>query len=600
MNPRSTTAFETLLSLLSANKILILQADQHLRSLEPFLLHDLLSYLKVDDAYIFKAVLDPYAKYHWQTCKLLANRGTVIENFNTLPFSKAAFETYQREKMPVRSKALEDFQKFILFNSTEQRTTNLNYNQNRKQIVTHNSALLEDFLNYFDLTDDFATCLKRGSYPVFATFITPPEKILSKISAQKNAADFPAYFIQQLQARLEATWKKLKDSKMPTENEEIPESITLHQNIKNLLARKLDFSEASTYLPHDCWLEKMILDYKERRYGSRADYAKSVEEEGVIIGVAEIQGSREQQEDCIQTSIQAAKEFKKLSPTARTLVLKKTFDRLQQKYGQRQYLGTTCCAAVAWQEENNLHISSANSGDSALYLVVIDEKTNKVIKAERLTNLHNPDISINPEEYFRATDLAASHNKSQPTEGRLGASSGLAVSRSFGDCDSEEFGLSHEPEVDYRSEKLEPGQIAYLIIGCDGLAEVDDFSPGLLANYILENRQLSLKELAFKLVTDTFESGSTDNISAAISIIGSQPFSFLVCDGHGGDLVALEISENFYPTLGLFLTEELRQSAALALLRSSYSHSTLFQKALAPIKTNIPTHQGNNPPSPKC
>ncbi len=277
------------------------------------------------------------------------------------------------------------------------------------------------------------------------------------------------------------------------------------------------------------------------------DYASLLEIEGNEIGVCEIQGRRPSQEDSLIVSVEEVKNFIYLSLENRKQALINTFAELQEKYGQAENSGSTGCVTIAWLEKLKTYrnrcklvIYTVNIGDSTAYRIVINDKgKSNTIRLNKY--LHNPDRAFEKERlesqhypayYYRLT-------------------SGLAVSRLFGDTDSERYGLIHDPDI-YHDEIILPEKNKnYVVIACDGLTEagiLNEQSIGMqITEAVLENRDLS--DIAENLVMTAYAAGSGDNISVGLFKVTKKPVSVGIFDGHGGNTVSKALGENCYKVL---------------------------------------------------
>ncbi len=299
------------------------------------------------------------------------------------------------------------------------------------------------------------------------------------------------------------------------------------------------------------------------------DYVKMYKAPGIRVGLCEIQGRRPSQEDSLQVGIKEIKKFPLLSVDDQEEVLQQTFDQLQNQYGQAQDTGSTCCAVTAWTDPdtNVLHVSTASAGDSAAFLIIIDEAHEGVVQAKRINELHNPDASINATEYDRvaAISIPTRYNNLGP----LRLNGELAVSRGFGDRYYEQFGLSHIPEIVTIQKSLSSTQKAFIVLACDGLTEAMSainargqsvqkpvLSVNTIANIVNTMRKKrGVDQIAEHLVDSAYVNGSHDNISVAVFEVGI-PTSAVICDGHNG-VISQNIAENFYPALEKNIQERL-------------------------------------------
>ena len=280
-----------------------------------------------------------------------------------------------------------------------------------------------------------------------------------------------------------------------------------------------------------------------------SDYCATAKNESgkINIGLAHIKGHRPSQEDEMKCSVNAVQLFKSLSYATRKLVLVRTFKELQEKYGQTEE-GSTACIATCWTDEKKtLHVTTANLGDSAAYLVITNRW--KSSKVKRLNELHKP---TTPSEKARL-DKEKANVFFERLDGVL------AVSRAFGDQAFEKNGLSHIPEVADCEIQLSAGQQAFVLVACDGL---DSLSLKMLGDIIAKNRNKTPAVIANTLIDKALAANSLDNISVACIPISdlpaNTPVSAAVFDGHGGDQVSRDVGEHFYDCLANHLSAVLQ------------------------------------------
>src|SRR5579883_488267 len=178
----------------------------------------------------------------------------------------------------------------------------------------------------------------------------------------------------------------------------------------------------------------------------------------LAIGFAELHGLRYAQEDRI--AFGAIAGFEKLSESKRSLALQQTIATLADIAAQSgmDHIGSTLCATVLF----NNHIYTANVGDSAAYLVVLDQE-NYISQFKRLNiALHHP---TEPAE----TTRLQLEGKDQFI--RFDRLKNLAVSRAIGDTALVPYGLSHTADTYHDQVRLPPNGKAFVIVACDGLTE---------------------------------------------------------------------------------------------------------------------------------
>lgn len=109
------------------------------------------------------------------------------------------------------------------------------------------------------------------------------------------------------------------------------------------------------------------------------------------VGLCEIQGRRDDQQDALAVRTQDLTGFTGLTPAVRAQVLEDTVAEMQAAYGGSFDGGSTLCGAIAWQDRaaNQIHIESINVGDSAAYLVLLDRDNQLLESIEQLKFDHS-------------------------------------------------------------------------------------------------------------------------------------------------------------------------------------------------------------------
>jgi serine/threonine protein phosphatase PrpC len=288
------------------------------------------------------------------------------------------------------------------------------------------------------------------------------------------------------------------------------------------------------------------------------DYVDLHREGGVKIGMCEIQGHRPSQEDSLQVAVAQVQEFRELSYEAREQVLIDTFDQLQNKYGKHASVGSTGCVVTAWVDEDAvLQVACAGVGDSAVYLVVVHDDANVVVRALQLNELHNPDPRLNANEYARVAKISVP--STQYEQGQLRLNGLLAVSRAFGDTSFERYGLLHTPEILQDIRQMAPHERAFIVLACDGLTENDSLDLDRIASSVNRlYKSTPVDRIANFLVNTAFVNGSYDNISAAVFEVGKTPQSAAIFDGHNGAQVSQALGKHFYPLFEKTIKAELK------------------------------------------
>lgn len=288
-----------------------------------------------------------------------------------------------------------------------------------------------------------------------------------------------------------------------------------------------------------------ILNKKEAKAAKQGNQDYQALDSTNQIGVYEARGKRSTQED--RVIFDTIKDFDIPFEEQKSL-LKETFAVMQEKNCKELDCGSTAIVSVIDQDK----IVTASIGDSTAYILIFN-KDGSFARAERLnTILHKADL--NTAEGLRAKVIAEKKNKRIPelnsnNEWRLGDS--LGVSRAIGDTGSEDFGLSHEPDVYETTYQLPPNGYGFVVAACDGLTE--RMSENELYNFIQLNQALEPHELAKVLVEKAIEKGSGDNVSVIVTPLNHSSENqksktkkiIAVTDGHGGSTVSQALSDDF-------------------------------------------------------
>jgi len=281
------------------------------------------------------------------------------------------------------------------------------------------------------------------------------------------------------------------------------------------------------------------------------------------IGVCEVMGHRHSQEDAIDVDVPVVAPFAKaLNVEKQKLVLSEAMRRVQATTGTHVG-GATATCAIAWLDESHVcHVTTANIGDSSTYRIIV--KMHGEIDIVKLTTNHNPDqpqelsrIKLFVDEDARAmTGYILSDDKTH----------GVNVSRSLGDREYEGAGLIHIPDIVHHTKHLARVDKAYIVVACDGFDVIGDKLDVFKKVFkSILDLNLSLGEMANRLVVEALEKDSTDNITLAIFAVGAEPISASVFDGHGGAQVSKQAAQAFYAALHSAITIVLKPEGFLQL-----------------------------------
>jgi serine/threonine protein phosphatase PrpC len=165
----------------------------------------------------------------------------------------------------------------------------------------------------------------------------------------------------------------------------------------------------------------------------------------------------------------------------------------------RRYPGATALAALLWGDA--LYV--ANAGDCRALLC-------RDGSGAQLTRDHNADDSGERRRITASGGTVAHHAPSNTH--RVGEAA-IHVTRSIGDFDMREQGLTPEPEI--TRVELTPDD-EFIILACDGLWDV------LSCDEVVELVQSTVKEPAMvtkRIVAEALTRGSTDNITVIVAFL---------------------------------------------------------------------------------
>lgn len=185
-------------------------------------------------------------------------------------------------------------------------------------------------------------------------------------------------------------------------------------------------------------LELLQIDYLQHS----EDYCRN--------GICEIRGRRGSQEDDVADAY--LPQFNALPASEQEQVLRNTIQEMQARFGNHSKCGSTACLTMSWMKQQNnqrsVKFCNANVGDSAAFLVIVDEEGN-FVQAQKINPIHDGELSMTINQ-FRCL---------------------LRMTHSIGDTMFELAGLSHQPHITSGEVILKEGHRAFLITGCDGLTE---------------------------------------------------------------------------------------------------------------------------------
>ncbi len=285
-----------------------------------------------------------------------------------------------------------------------------------------------------------------------------------------------------------------------------------------------------------------------------------------LVSLFTLLGRRDAQEDRLAASTELT-NFKSLSVYQKKSALLKTIAGMQQEHGQEKNIGTTLCGVIAWLEADQINITSFNVGDSSLYYIELDAAAN-LVQFRRLNALHLPNESINKAEYDRVDAYDELYEVDESKNLRLGGE--LMISRSLGDRKYEKHGLSHEPEICFFSNTLQPGHVAYMLVASDGLDKIQEIIGKIISNTYKKSMPANISDLLEAIMVqrcqiDKKKGGPGDNTSAALFKINSVVTSSIVLDGHAGEgwngaFISDAIQKAFYPKLQRMIEFTLRNT----------------------------------------
>lgn len=357
---------------------------------------------------------------------------------------------------------------------------------------------------------------------------------------------------------------------------------------------------------NDLLSEKSIIT--SNRYTS-PDYRQKFSESHVDVGLTELLGRRSNQEDNV--SVTPLQNFPKLSNDERKKFWHDSFTEMANQVSTHNHAkdqGSCAIACVSYvkQEKNKNYacVSTANLGDSSVFIAVRNKTTGK-ITVERITQeLHHPD---DKDEISRVNKITDKYKKTFPSMNDIdeykkkggvmtyisGGSvmdirnQALAVTRAFGDLSynyKDDAVISTNPATlkDEKKVELSDKEEVFIITACDGFTERSTQNAdkstykvksgeskgadaklveSLLTDILKENPGCSTDVLSQKLAEaarDRCKSG--DNISVIVRHMtkDSTPVMTAVFDGHGGSEISKFVSEKFPSIAQKKLEEGLR------------------------------------------
>lgn len=259
--------------------------------------------------------------------------------------------------------------------------------------------------------------------------------------------------------------------------------------------------------------------------------------------IHEVQGLRPTQEDAF-----ILKDDLSLTSAEAQEFMQEHLAKAGDKF-KKNYAGTTAVMSYCRQGV----VSVANIADSMAFAVIIDGDKVPLIKpltVDQECSSKFEQIIINKQkDLSTAGDRVCKNRKFDVNNpGRMTVL--LGVPRAIGDEDT--FGentLHYEADVteyDF-SPLLQKGKQVYIVTGCDGLMDHIK-STGLSKQKLALALQKAIKEgkdPAQALVAFALNSGSSDNITAAVTELKLNDKGTLVCvfDGHGGPETSKQLKE---------------------------------------------------------
>ncbi|KTD67219.1 MULTISPECIES: hypothetical protein [Legionella] len=276
---------------------------------------------------------------------------------------------------------------------------------------------------------------------------------------------------------------------------------------------------------------------------------------GPSIGLAKMQGAfgeppnmilMQHQEDDVSGEMMPG--FNLLSEVEQEFALKETARLMQEKYGDKQAVGSTLTSLVAWKDPqtNQLHGVTSNVGDSLAIFVIVGAD-GQVRVAKQLNELHE-----NNDRNATGIDIG--------------------VTRSIGDRAQEKNKLRHDPDITRDVIPLQEGDRIFAIAATDGISSYNKFFKTdalttaeiaeTVSQFIAQHPGSGPDDIAEALISRAYAGGkgSTDNISLVVAEVGTEPVSLVAADGHQvkmdavnlgekGDDVSKAIAENFHSQL---------------------------------------------------
>ncbi|WP_133129174.1 hypothetical protein [Legionella steigerwaltii] len=277
--------------------------------------------------------------------------------------------------------------------------------------------------------------------------------------------------------------------------------------------------------------------------------------------------------------------FNLLSDQEQEFALKETTRIMQEKYGDKQEVGSTLTSLVAWKDPktNKLHGVTSNVGDSLTFFVIIGAD-GKVRFEKQLNTLHE--------------------NKDR-------SKIKIGVSRSIGDKEQEINGLKHDPDITREAIPLQEGDRVFAIAASDGISTENKFfnTPELtstdiaqtLSEFVAKNPSCGPDDIAEALISKAYAGGkgSVDNIGLVVAEVGEEPISLVAADGHGGETelgekgedVSKAIAENFHSQLKTQMKLVKPQAYVDALREGNYQVAANLGRLL--FDRYVPLNDGN-------
>ncbi len=291
---------------------------------------------------------------------------------------------------------------------------------------------------------------------------------------------------------------------------------------------------------------------KHLQLPSEHDYTLLIPEKN--IGICEVNGNNptRSQEDTV--AVDASDEtatFMDMPQDQKTRIATATFANLQHKLTKKGFIEGSCvCVASGHVKNGQATVFTSYVGDSVGFLIVLKEDGTLRSVTPCNTELHT---GYNQDECHAIQHGIGREPGviSPDAYGTPRLAGALAITRTLGDIEFDDQGLSHVPQTTTVTAEVAPDDRVYMVLTCDGAMEhwegkssVKQFA-NELGNLFQQYHQLSPEILAEKIVDNALEKGSMDNITAMVVPLGKYAVTAGVFDGHAGPEAANYLRDHY-------------------------------------------------------